>query len=46
MNEVLSGDKPLQFEVSVNTKSALIIGGVIFVAVAAAYFFIKGISKA
>lgn len=45
VGSILSGDKPIKFEVSIDTKAAIIIGIVIFVAIASAYYFIRSINK-
>lgn len=42
MDSIL-GDKPIKFEISIEQKSAIILGVVMFVAIAAAYFFIRSI---
>lgn len=46
MNEVLSGEKPLLFEITVNSRTALILGLTIFLAVVVAYFTVKSFAKA
>lgn len=42
MNSIL-GDKPIQFEISIDQKSAIILGLVMFTAIAAAYFMIRSL---
>lgn len=42
MNSLL-GDKPIKFEISIEQKSALILGAVIFVAGLALYFTIRSL---
>ncbi len=43
ITDVLNGDKPIQLQVSVDYKSAFILGTVIFVAIVAAYYTIKSL---
>lgn len=42
---ILTGDKPVRVEVTADQKAIMIFGIVMFVAITAAYFFIKSVRQ-